>query len=101
MEHTPLPWIILGPRSDGKRFIKREGYTHAIAIATTNYDLHGFNAAFIVRAANNHYQLLEALEASLPLMQRWTDEGYYGDVESSRQWLVDARAVIKAAKGDA
>ncbi|KKK56263.1 hypothetical protein LCGC14_3066260 [marine sediment metagenome] len=61
-KHTPLPWLVLGSRSDGKRFIKREGWTASTAIASTNYDADGRNADFIVRAANNFYPLLKALE---------------------------------------
>ena len=65
MEHTPIPW--------GKRSYDGDIWGFDFVIVTPNYndsiwvggaDAAEANAAFIVRAVNNHYKLLAALEAS-------------------------------------
>lgn len=97
-KHTPLPWgqdgldpdSIIGP--DGK------------IIAVTGLFAHELDAAFIVRACNVHYELVEALEMAQDMLDAFpgfdsravpfTDQptGNIGQV---------VRAAIAKAKGDA
>ncbi len=57
MEHTPIPWT-----SDGTDI-----YAGGLIVAQASFRLDQWeaNAAFIVRAVNNHAKLLEALEQAV------------------------------------
>ncbi len=63
--HTPLPWRIGVRTAHSKRDIygpKGELVTLSDAVFTSLEEAQA-NAAFIVRACNNHYDLIAALEA--------------------------------------
>jgi hypothetical protein len=91
-QHTPLPWTY-------------EGFTSifapsGLAVANTRADHFGAdraqaNAAFIVRACNSHYEMVEALET---LLADIDDQGY-GGVPSTN--LPMAQAALAKAKGGA
>lgn len=90
MKHTELPWAICNESPNEYWY---EG--------TTIYDVNGqrrvadtpaqlldaeANAAFIIKAVNNHYQLLDALKE------------LYRNSESGARFLDKAEAAIKAAE---
>ena len=57
MKHTPIPWKLGSKPTDYSQVVESSDGT---VLAITGND--GANAAFIVRAVNNHAKLLEALE---------------------------------------
>lgn len=90
MKHTELPWHY---QEDS------DTYTHIIRdpsgsriVAQFRQDTSGLpeaNAAFIVKACNNHYTLLEALKDLMPVLQQWEPDHSSG--EELRAW---GRAVM-------
>lgn len=65
-EVTPLPWAAEGPDMFGDYNIIGPDEALAVAAVVSNMRdpaIVAANAAFIVRACNIHYDLLEALEA--------------------------------------
>ena len=126
MEHTPIPWRVSGchmeqPRSENIHLLVEHGdeSTSAPLIAEVYMDSDRLpteaNAAFIVRAVNNHAALLKALKATERGLIRALDNMPYlfptnGQSENmtdeQRSWRVTitamkraAHAAIKAAKG--
>lgn len=116
-KHTELPWRVsetwsppvgsLGPNDevrDGKVFW---GYSisgsdkHGAHILPTIGAIHNFpdqihaNAEFIVRAVNNHYALIEALDDMVKMAVQRDDltEMDWGEIDK-------ARAALKAAQGE-
>ena len=88
-KHTPLPWKIGSTRADGYNFTTIVNEKKAY-IATVDIENETENAAFIVRAVNNHYQLIEALEALV------NADSY----ELDQMAIKGARAAISKAKGE-
>lgn len=96
MEHTPTPWRV----SDGidRRIVASDGMPVAKPIAM-NVE---HNAAFIVRAVNNHAKLLEALidlDKVFDFSQR-LDPGDF-DIEDhsfSSAAFIQAREAIEEAR---
>lgn len=99
IKHTPLPWQN-GKNGGGHTgiFNKR---SNAIAVLGYGQDEEFFeypkaeaNAAFIVRACNNHYKLLEALDQ---LLDRLNEHGSIdrireeGPIEDARNAIEEAR----------
>jgi len=67
-KHTPLPWTLL-PDSDG--LPDSEGWTlrsNGQDIMSRPFDCTNSDAAFIVKACNSHYKMLEACKAALEYM---------------------------------
>jgi hypothetical protein len=97
--HSPLPWHI-GPLSDELFQLEIRNAEYVVALATDiGNDRQRANAEFIVRAANNHYALLEALEAALPLLQN-VHSADYGKARRVAEIESAARAAIARAKGE-
>ena len=100
---TPLPWVWLG----GTAIVRNGKYIHVDNARPRRAAC--ANAAFIVRACNNHDALLEALEEMYQAMEYWAgcDEGCSADTASSEimssggAWpsvaYANARAAIAAA----
>ncbi len=99
MGHAPIPWYDSGNMSDGLSiYAKKDIGTHfqelclATLAGTTKED--AANAAFIVRAVNNHAKLLAAL---ITIEHGLTDKS--GDFLAVTDILADqARAVIEEAR---
>lgn len=84
-KHTPLPWAVeFRPRvhewwigsalKEKQRGLKIEQMTCAIKAMTGNHVSEAEeNAAFIVRACNSHYELLEALKEAHAEIRAWRD----------------------------
>lgn len=94
MEHTSLPWR---PRDNGLEISSDHDLNGGVAVCHLRV-----NAAFIVRAVNNHYQLLEALEK----LASWA-EGIIDNLETAspligpklrREVLLPAREAIEEAR---
>ena len=89
--HTPIPWKLDSKPTDYPQTVESSDGT---VLAITGNDR--ANAAFIVRAANNHAELLEALERALTTTQeieRVTGQRHYNP--GTLQKMADA---IKKAK---
>ena len=119
-KHTPGPWIASGCvvyGGDGKAVADLVAGVCNVP-STRHPDVVEANAAFIVRAVNNHAKLLAALEALREDLQARLDASTEGTTVADslvsgedanlswRSWLFDvmsthgdiARAAIKAAK---
>jgi hypothetical protein len=113
--HTPLPWRVESGTGlvwgDCTTF--EDGTPDRLGVPVTDgqlerpwaqgkgpsYEEMEANAAFIVRAVNNHYALVEALEAARERLQCDADEGAPG--WKGAQWLVEQiDAALSAAKGE-
>ena len=97
-KHTPTPWVALG------RDIEDSNGEH---LATTYHMAGGeigissSNADFIVRACNNHDQMVAALKAILPFAEQHNDEGPTDESWQSIELIVaidGARAALAAAE---
>lgn len=113
--HTPGPWFAV-PYGDGNDTVicRDEAGNQRIAfmaIPGSRYEGDRrkswaeikANAAFIVRACNSHYELLEALELAANRLSRCsidydTRSRQFFEV---KEWAEEARAAIAKAKGDA
>lgn len=64
MTHTELPWTLAGTGiwSDNARICDYERNGHSEFYRQLDRDEQRSNAEFIIRAVNNHYQLIRALE---------------------------------------
>lgn len=98
-EHTPTPWIFDGFNAlqifDGDLnlicyVVGGQGYR-------TNEDTAKYNAAFIVRACNAHYALVDALEEAVRHLA--APEGSTHEEPWPESPLGRARAAIKLARG--
>lgn len=105
--HTPLPWVLMS--SDPVCFASvkdgQQEYYIGHCYINAEPDVSGrSNAAFIVRACNAHYQMLEALKAlvALPVAEKQLGylRGGIGTATPDRAWL-DAVAAIAAAEAEA
>ncbi len=108
MEHTPIPWEIHA-WADGHnsvRICQPDHSTERGCLPVAEAEILGrdreeaeANAAFIVRAVNNHAKLLKALEALLKNHCGLVDSGDCGfwNVEEEAEVIL-ARAVIEEAK---
>lgn len=85
--HTPLPYkMIKFPNYDGGTYIAiHQGDETCIAKWYSATPQDEENAAFIVRACNSHYDLLEVLKAALVLM-----EGQFGESPAIRAAIAKA-----------
>jgi len=96
---TPTPWTTENPEhSPGEIWIKDADGNVVAAVWGVEDDaqedgLAIANAAFIVRAANSHADLLAALEACLDMQE---SDGYIGV-----KLALECRALLAKAKGDA
>jgi hypothetical protein len=81
-KHTPLPWEV-EERGNARARLYIESGDHRILEAITIHQEE--NAAFAVKAANNHYRLLSALKNLL--------DPFYGDTEGLLAEK-EARAII-------
>lgn len=90
-KHAPTPWIIDG--CSGRMITTPGGYYGFIADVDTKA-----NAAFIVRAVNNHERLVEALEAAARFLPS------IDSLPNTRTEIGDAAklaaAALAAAKGE-
>ena|ERR1700722_3957888 len=93
--HTKTPW------THGKTFAlvyaKKDGWNTQICSTHSSYiepPECAANARFIVRACNNHDDLVDSLETIL----HHIDTTNAGDFTS--EMLADARALVKRAKGE-
>jgi len=94
-KHTPAPWKVGGydgvtiyapDDSDGDPCIistlnirsKNIQYLHDV-FSFPKYSSQQANAEFIVRACNNHHELLEALEECLEYLESCYDADYQGE----------------------
>lgn len=93
-KHSPLPWVFKDRRTEGKRVQVSTAYNHVGAppqvCAMWNSRMAAENAAFIVRACNSHYELIEALEHLVGL-EVWNADAII---------LRPAKAAIAKAKGE-
>jgi len=87
---SPGPWRIVGPRSDGKTFIKTDTENLAIAALSFSDNKRGQANACLIAAAP---EMLEALEA---LVGDW---GVTARAETTDECKA-ARAAIAKARGD-
>ncbi len=100
MEHTALPWrwenaALLGLEHKGYSF--NDCVLRCLGNCTAELD----DETLIVRAVNNHYQLLEALELWVEHAKRWHREGQAGEGRRCTACIeheTQARAVIEEAK---
>ena len=87
-KHTPTPW---GYNVDA--ITKTKQTPNGLMQEKICYGVKNtYDAEFITRACNNHYELLEALE---DLLQAWNGE----QVFTFEHWA-DAEKAIKKAKGE-
>ena len=86
---TPLPWVWLG----GTAIVRNGKYIHVDNARPRRAAC--ANAAFIVRACNNHDALLEALQGLLGAVEWYGCDGEGVDAV----WLEQASAAIAAATG--
>ncbi len=99
-KHTPLPWHIsnhaFGGADTGAKIIVRSN--KAIVVCAATVHIGGVNAetnaAFIVRACNSHYELLEALRN----MVRLYEPNGETDQKSPGQFYRKAIAAIAKAE---
>ena len=65
--HTPLPWVIdkYGSVTHGRECVSANGFSMVMSPGDVQNEAKA-NAAFIVRACNSHYQLVEAAKAIMP-----------------------------------
>lgn len=90
-KHTPVPWCVV----PGTSAIHTEDGLY-LGGANLRQGENEANAAFIVRACNSHYELLEALEALSEMLYaapNWMLQRY-------RLPISKARAAIAKARGD-
>ena len=95
MKHTPTPWTINTRASSLVEYGRRSictcgGYSDG---TEETHDENLANAEFIVKAVNNHYQLLEALEACVK-------EIPFTSFQASSETKVLAQKAIKKAQGE-
>ena len=83
MKHTPPPWKTFGNR------ITRSGWTVALTACSESHEKQCADAAFIVRAANSHQALVEALE-------NFCDNAILLNLDGSEQ-IAKARAALASA----
>ena len=102
MKHTELPWHIGGDGADIFSVGKQENQSDAIHIADVQPENSGLlgmsvvdaaNAAFIVKAVNNHERLLEALK-DLEIESSFAENKHH-DLEDS---IMRAKEAIKQAE---
>lgn len=110
IQHSPLPWSVDPENPAGVLTEDRLDTPWAIAHCAgfAPQDLNGIgNAAFIVRACNAHYQMLEALQAAQSALAMLTTPGAIGCSSVPHAWAscveaeVKARAAIAAAEAEA
>lgn len=103
--HTPLPWRIKTPAHatiEGEKIHSYDDgwtkYYGNVANICDGKDREA-NAAFIVRACNSHYDLLEALERAMPYLEDAAND--CRDTPNEAAHILDAmkRACAKA-KGE-
>lgn len=87
-KHVPVPWMI--DRVNGKMYISSEAADWEVCtIGQDDNTIHQANAAFILRACNNHDALLAALEELIDAVPKQ---------DNDRDWWEDelTRAMAKA-----
>lgn len=104
--HTPLPWRLGSTKKDGMAFSREietslmghctVGHTVAPSSSEAMIERAEANAAFIVRACNSHYELLEALKQVMGWIGNW-----HPNFADDEEWLTVAAPQIKAAIGKA
>lgn len=100
-KHTPLPWFIMDymDYEETKQVaISDETATRYIAVLDDNDETDEANAAFIVRACNNHYELLEALENAANVLAGIAT-GDLKTIDRDSPALLKARTAIAKAEG--
>ena len=96
--HTPVPWKVYYAKNNGHLILgigEENGQAitnHSGAFWGTNDEAKA-NSEFVVRACNNHYQLIDALENLL----NW-HETKSGDYELKQILIADAWKVIDEVK---
>ncbi len=73
-QNTPLPWKH-GKPLDDVTFISGSGPN------AYNFEVRTCDANFIIKSCNYHYELLEAIEHTLEIIEEHLDDGEYD------QWL--------------
>lgn len=110
-KHTPLPWHVFHDDSGGpftgwpsigaaeeldKTIIHRAGFKQEFWGDCSEKEADA-NAAFIVRACNSHYELLEALKL---LTDGYGHTSYLSNAEKENdEDVIQARAAIAKAEG--
>lgn len=82
VKHTPLPYNISHNDDNGDIVVRAKDNNTIVAnVEADYYNPYGndnktieANAAFIVKACNSHYTLLEALKEALIVIERMSDE---------------------------
>jgi hypothetical protein len=96
-EHTKLPWEQKG------RTISRDGILIADTYNFAVLDVDIANAAFIVRACNNNYQLLEIAKKMVEISPLWLPanvaEEHLGEAHALNAMMGMLQQVIKEAEG--
>ncbi len=97
-KHTPTPW------NTSKATVGSYVMAQDVYMVTEPCRTH--DAAFIVKAVNNHETLVAALEYALPVLEASLQDAIKRDLDSwavtdVRQRLEDVRKALAAAKGDA
>jgi len=99
MEHTELPWSFWSEGSDINPTVTVESKPACKFIFQTVGSNDKANAAFIVKAVNNHENLLNELDSFVRFIERQQKLGYLTHPE----WVVrtrGAREVIKQAEAE-
>lgn len=99
-EHSPLPWR--GERINGAILLK-DAEDHSIAEVWSSFidSIDDANAAFIVKAVNNHEKLVAALREVRQMNQYIVELSDKARVENARQQATQAIKAIDAALADA
>lgn len=103
--HTSLPWT--NPELSVQICSEGELILADCVGEATSRKTDEANAAFIVRACNAHYQMLEALKAAQAALAMMVSPHVIGTTSSSQAWAtcfeaeVKARAAIAAAGAEA
>ena len=101
MKHTELPWRInkrasMLVEANNRSVCSTGGYSN-ISEGDAVYDENQANAAFIVKACNNHYQMLEQLKSFSWFIEKQVNLGYLNHPEWAKR-LNDVKEAIKQAE---
>jgi len=98
MKNTPTPWTMNPSKTDDRSYIADCGFGYTIWPANpchTTYDSTAYeNAEFIVRAVNNHDELLEAAKLAYELLNKDKAKTY------APNSLAKIEKAIAAAEGE-
>ena len=97
-EHSPLPFT----ENEGSIFSADGRYPIAtIKLAKFDSDTYHANAAFILRACNNYYDMLEALERAIEIIHIWHGKEQWEIYNQQSPEMIQINTAIAKAKGEA